>query len=209
LSFLETHLRDADEEGRRLLEIAQRNAELLERLVRDLLDIDRLEGGQIPLSLKRIALAPLLVEAREAHLAAAEERGVVIDEAPEVAMELTADPDRLLQILNNLLSNAVKFSEPGGRVWIDVIAKADGAEVGVHDHGRGVPAELHEQVFERFVQADPADAAERGGAGLGLAIARAVTHRHGGRIWVENESGGGAAFRFFLPEPPMGAQPLP
>jgi len=206
LTFLEPYISDADEDGRRLYDIACRNANLLERLVRDLLDIDRLEGGQVPLSVERVALGALLVEAREAHLAAAQERGVVLDAPGGGDVEVSVDRDRILQILNNLLSNAVKFSEPGGRVRMDLEVQDGGVVVGVHDQGRGLPAELHERVFERFVQADPADSAERGGTGLGLAIARAIAHRHGGRIWVESEPGRGASFRFFLPEPPRGPQ---
>lgn len=206
LTFLEPYIRDADQDGRKLFDIARRNANLLERLVRDLLDIDRLEGGQQPLDVERIPLRPLLVEAREGHLAAAGDRGVVLDPPEGGDVEVSVDRDRILQILNNLLSNAVKFSEPGGRVRLDVTTREGGVVVGVHDQGRGIPGELHERVFERFVQADPADSAERGGAGLGLAIARAIAHRHGGRIWVESEPGKGASFRLFLPEPPRGAQ---
>ena len=207
LAHLGPHVREADEEGRKLFDMARRNASLLERLVRDLLDIERLEGGKVPLKLEPTELRALLVEAREGHLAAAGKRGVVLEEPAGGDVQVRVDRDRILQVLNNLLSNAVKFSGPGGTVRMDVAAQADGVVVGVHDHGRGVPAELHESVFERFVQADPADSTEREGAGLGLAIARAITHRHGGRIWVESEPGRGASFFFFLPASPREVTP--
>ena len=202
LAHLEPYIRDTDQDGQRLYHMALRNAALLERLVRDLLDIERLEGGQAPLKLERTSVRSLLLEAREGHLAVAQERGVALEEPSTADVQVTVDRDRILQVLHNLLSNAVKFSAPGSSVRVDVATQADGVVVGVHDRGRGLPRELHEQVFERFVQADPADSAEREGAGLGLAIARAIIHRHGGRIWVESEPGRGASFRFFLPESP-------
>ena len=90
---------------------------------------------------------------------------------------------------------------------MEIEARQDGAVVSVHDQGRGIPAEMRERVFERFVQVLPSDSVERGGAGLGLAISRAIVHRHGGRIWVESEPGRGASFYVFLPEPPQGALP--
>lgn len=199
LAFLEPYVRGADADGLRLYDIALRNARLLERLVRDLLDIERLDGGQLPLDLEPVPLRPLLNEARDSHLAAALDRGVILEEPTGDPATVTADRDRLLQVLNNLITNAVKFSEPGGRVRMDVTVGEDGVVVGVHDRGRGIHASMHADVFERFRQVNPSDSAERGGAGLGLAISRAIIQRHGGRIWVRSELGKGASFYFFLP----------
>ena len=199
LSFLEPYIRDADEDGRRLYEMAVRNAQLLERLVRDLLDIERLEAGRLTLDIRQVVLAELLGDAREVILPMAEERGVevVIGDAADVT--LAADRDRLLQVVTNLLSNAVKFSEPGGRVTVDVARSGGQVLFSVRDQGRGIPQEFHERIFERFGQVNSADAAERGGAGLGLAISRAIVQHHGGRIQVESAPGAGATFTVTLP----------
>ena len=206
LTFLEPYIRDADEDGRRLYDIAMRNAQLLERLVKDLLDIERLEGGRTRLELKPLLLGPVLTEAREGNLAAALERGVVLEEPEGDDRTVRADSDRLLQVLNNLLSNAIKFSEPGGRVRTEILPREGGVVVAVRDQGRGIPGDMVERVFERFIQVDPADSAERGGAGLGLAICRAIVNRHGGHIWAESGSGEGASFFFFLPAATSGVE---
>ncbi|GMV04411.1 MAG: hypothetical protein AMXMBFR53_06920 [Gemmatimonadota bacterium] len=199
LTFLEPYVDDADEDGRRLYEIALRNARLLERMVRDLLDIERLRAGQLQLELGDVDLASLLGEARDVMLPLAEERGVSVETTVADGVTARADRDRLLQVLTNLLSNAVKFSDPGSRVTVEA-TRADRQIVFlVRDTGRGIPAEYHERIFERFGQVDAADAAERGGAGLGLAISRAIVLGHRGRIWVESAPGEGASFYFTLP----------
>ena len=114
LTFLEPYVRDADEDGRLLFGIAHRNALLLERLVRDLLDIERLEGGRIPLKLGRVAVHGLLREVRDLTLVQAVERGVVVEKPIGEDIEVAVDRDRIMQVFTNLVTNAVKFSEPGG-----------------------------------------------------------------------------------------------
>lgn len=199
LTFLEPYVRDADEDGRRLYEIALRNAKLLERMVRDLLDIERLRAGQLHLEKVDVDLDGLLQEARDVMLPLASERGVVLEAPVAGGVTARADRDRLLQVVTNLLSNAVKFSDPGGCVRVEAAPTAEGVTVVVRDTGRGIPPEYHERIFERFGQVDAADGAERGGAGLGLAISRAMVLGHGGRIWVESAPGEGASFHFTLP----------
>lgn len=199
LSFLAPYIEGADEDGQRLYDMAVRNARLLERLVNDLLDIERLEGGQVALELQSTRLADLLEEARSLALRSAEDRGVKLEEVDVVDGEVSLDHDRILQVLTNLLSNAVKFSDPGGSVRLRGRLDEGALEVEVIDEGRGIPEDQAERVFERFVQVHPSDASDRGGAGLGLAIARAVVMRHGGRIWVEPNPGRGSCFRFRIP----------
>ncbi|MDP2956286.1 MAG: PAS domain-containing sensor histidine kinase [Longimicrobiales bacterium] len=199
LTFLEPYIQGADEDGRRLYRMALRNTELLERLVRDLLDIERLKAGQLGLNLEEVSVSEVLSRAREVTLPLAEERGVVVRAAEPSGAVVSADRDRMLQVFTNLLSNAVKFSEPGGEVRMEVSAGADHVTIGVHDKGRGIPPEYHERIFERFAQVEGGDAAERDGAGLGLAISRAIVNRHGGRIWVESTPGAGASFFVTLP----------
>lgn len=200
LTFLEPYIQGADEDARRLYRMAMRNAELLERLVRDLLDIERLEAGQLSLNLETVSVSEVLSQAREITLPMAEERRVVVRATEPIGACVSADRDRALQVFTNLLSNAVKFSKPGGEVRMEVWADAGYVTICVHDQGRGIPAEYHERIFERFPQVEPGDAAERDSTGLGLAISRAIVNRHGGRIWVESAPGAGASFFVTLPK---------
>ncbi len=194
LTFLHPHLQDVGDEARDLYDMAMRNASLLERLVRDLLDVERLAKGQLSLEMEALAVHDVLARAREVVLPQATERGVTLREPAPAAVQVTADKDRLVQVFTNLLSNAVKFSEPGGEVWMGVASTAGTVTVGVHDRGRGIAPADHHRIFEPFAQVD-----EGRGAGLGLAIARAIVDRHGGRTWVESALGRGASFFVSLP----------
>jgi signal transduction histidine kinase len=102
-------------------------------------------------------------------------------------------------VVVNLLSNAVKFSPPGSVVDVTAEARGDDVEVRVIDHGRGVPASAREVIFERFRQADASDSKAKGGAGLGLAISKAIVEQHGGTIGVDSEEGRGSTFWFRVP----------
>jgi PAS domain S-box-containing protein len=197
LTFLKPHLGDAGEEAGRFFDMAVRNAELLERLVRDLLDIERLQAGHLGMEMVPVVLSDLLEEVRGVIFPQAAECGVTLREPAPSAVVVTADKDRLMQVFTNLLSNAVKFSEPGGEVWMDVASSPDTVTVGVHDRGRGIAPEDHQRIFELFTQV--AGAGETAGAGLGLAISRAIVKGHGGRIWVESALGQGASFYVSLP----------
>jgi signal transduction histidine kinase len=124
--------------------------------------------------------------------------GVALGFAPS-GVRVQADADRMVQVLVNLVGNAIKFTPNGKR--IDVTAARDGAMVrfNVTDQGRGVPDAQKDRIFERFAQVEPGDKHEKGGAGLGLTICRAIVTAHGGRIWVEDAPGGGSVFSFTLP----------
>jgi len=199
LSFLEPHLKDAGDAPRRFLAMAVRNTELLDRLVRDLLDIERLQSGQAGLEMEPVVISEVLSEARDVVFPQATGLGVAVREPQAVPVTVSASRDRLLQVFTNLLSNAAKYSEPGGEVWTDVRTEPGYVTVGVHDRGRGIAPEDHQRVFEPFVQVRRSETGEPAGAGLGLAIARAIVLCHGGRIWVESALGSGASFFVSLP----------
>jgi signal transduction histidine kinase len=112
---------------------------------------------------------------------------------------LRCDPGRLQQVLAHLLGNAIKFTPAGGRVEVAVTADAREARVTVTDTGIGIGRDHHARVFEKFFQADTSSTRPYGGAGLGLAISRALVAAHGGAIGVESETGRGSAFWFTLP----------
>lgn len=189
-----------------LLAMASRNADRLTRLVNDLLDLERLEAGAAPMERRAVSLTDLASQALDATTAAAEAAGVrlVVDVEPEHAV---VDPDRIVQVLVNLVANAIKFSPAGAPVTVEgrVATAADGASrvrLTVRDEGRGIPEDRLEAVFRRFEQVDRADATQKGGAGLGLAICRAIVEQHGGTIRAERQPRGGTAMHVDLPADP-------
>lgn len=183
---------------RELLALASRNAERLLRLVNDLLDLERLESGAATVERHDVALADAFAAARDATLPQAEHAGVAL-RCDDGGLRVSADADRVAQVVINLVGNAVKFSPQGGTVRVSARAESGMCEVHVADEGRGIPAEDLERVFERFAQVERGDAKQMGGTGLGLAIARAIVLGHGGRIWAESAVGHGSTFHFTLP----------
>jgi signal transduction histidine kinase len=158
--------------------------ERLGRLVERLLDLSRLESGSVPLDRRRFAVEPMLEHAaREARLHA-DDATVVVDVEPH-DLELTADPERLHQVVANLVENALRHSPPGGTVSISARARDDAVVFAVADDGPGIPPDEAPRVFERFYRADSARSSDHGGAGLGLAIARWIVDLHDGEIGVD------------------------
>ncbi|HEX6750793.1 MAG TPA: ATP-binding protein [Longimicrobium sp.] len=202
---------EVPQRGQRMLEIAVQNTDRLIRLINDILDIERIESGKVAMEPRPVNLAELVQNAAEVMLPMAERAGVELYVWAE-PVSLMADPDRILQVLTNLISNAVKFSNPGGTVEITV-EPADGeALVRVTDHGRGIPEDRLESIFERFQQVDSSDSRQKGGTGLGLAICRTIVSQHGGEIWADSELGEGSTLSFTLPMPaqePAAVLPAP
>jgi PAS domain S-box-containing protein len=201
LHLLARTLPALDPDAQRLFDLAQRNTERLLRLATDLLDLERLEQGATALDREPHAAAALLEQARETVelLAAAAGVAIRIEAAPVV---VHADHDRVVQVVTNLASNAIKFSPRGTTVTLAAAADGGAVRITVADQGRGLPPDQLERVFERFAQVDAADHRELRGAGLGLAICRAIVGQHGGRIWVESAGPGrGSTFSFTLPTP--------
>ncbi|MBA2348212.1 MAG: response regulator [Solirubrobacterales bacterium] len=191
-------LGELPEKGRRMVEIAVQNTDRLVRLINDILDIERMTSGHVPMALDTCAARDLLVRAVEGLEQLAAEAGVTLD-VGEGRASVSADPDRILQALTNLISNALKFSSEGGTVRVGCSAVAGGTRFEVIDQGRGIPADKLDSIFGRFQQVDASDSRDKGGTGLGLAICRTIVEGHGGRIWVESELGAGSTFAFVLP----------
>jgi DNA-binding response OmpR family regulator len=145
---------------------------------------------------------PLLEQAVESHRVYAQAYEVEPRIVAGVAgVRIWADSDRFQQVVINLMSNACKFSPRGGVVEI-AAARGDGGRlrISVTDHGKGIPPEFQERIFEKFAQADASSTRQKGGTGLGLSISKAIVERHGGRIWFESEPGVATTFAFDLPE---------
>lgn len=187
------------ETGMKKADMADRNAVRLINLVNDLLDIEKLESGQLDLHCQATTLHGAIERSVESVRAFAEQHGVTIETAQISDGEIFADSDRLVQVLVNLLGNAVKFSPAGTAVAVSCREDPEFLEVQIIDHGRGVPAHLKQTIFERFKQVDIKDATEKKGSGLGLAICRAIVEQHGGKIGVDSEEGLGSTFWFRLP----------
>ncbi|OUL22914.1 hybrid sensor histidine kinase/response regulator [Nostoc sp. RF31YmG] len=196
-------------QGQKVLSIASNNTERLIRLVNDILDLERMKSGKIFMRMATCNAAELLITATEAMQAMADKLQVKLIVNP-LAVELWADPDRLLQTLTNLLSNAIKFSEPGDTVWISAtLSENQTVEpqqdapgyllITIRDEGRGIPEDKLQIIFERFQQVDASDSRNKGGTGLGLAICRNIVQQHNGKIWVQSVLGEGSTFYVLLP----------
>ncbi|MBP5973787.1 response regulator [Brasilonema sp. CT11] len=184
--------------GQQVLNIALTNTERLNRLVNDILDLERMKSGKITMLPVKCNADHLMIQAAEAMQAMAERAGITLVTEPAMA-EIIADPDRILQTLTNLLSNAIKFSEPGKSVWLRAKLQGEHLQIEVQDQGRGIPENKLQTIFERFQQVDVSDSRKKGGTGLGLAICRNIVEQHNGKIWVESILNQGSTFYVTLP----------
>jgi signal transduction histidine kinase len=174
--------------------------ERLGRLVDQLLDLSRLESGEVPLRIEDLPLQPLVDDLISEIDVALPGRGVQLrNHVPPDLPELSADRERVHQVLFNLVDNAVRFTPVGGSVTVSARRRNGSVEVAVSDTGAGIPAEHLPRLFERFYRADPARGRGEGGTGIGLAIARSVVEAHGGHIRAESRPGQGSIFTFDLP----------
>jgi PAS domain S-box-containing protein len=190
-----------DEKVANLLRIALTNSDRLVRLINDILDLERIQSGREPLNIRTVQLADVVKQAIDDMQPMADAAGVKLIHDPTQA-EISADSDRLLQVITNLLSNAVKFSPSNSTVSVMLRPGVTGVILSVIDHGRGIPADKLESIFGRFQQVDASDARQKGGTGLGLAICRTIVQQHSGRIWAERNPLRGSTFRVFLPYQP-------
>lgn len=202
-----TVMNDALESGTPLgvpnhLRMIVRNAELMNRLISDLLEVKRMESGRLVVEPCPVDVGPVISEATEmirpmataASLALVETR---VDHLPPVR----ADSIRIQQVLSNLVGNAIKFTPAGGRIEVKAELHDDrGVRISVEDTGPGIAEDQLSAVFGRFWQGGHRD---RLGVGLGLAICKGIVEAHGGEIWVESRVGQGTRFSFWLPLAPM------
>ncbi len=184
-----------------LLSVSLTSARALLRLVEALLDVNKLEAGEMPLRREALDLRAAMVRAIQTLSATAEEAGITIHlEAPSGLPPVSADMDAIDRVLINLLDNAVRYTPADGDIWITLDAAPLFQTVTIRDTGEGIPPEQRERIFERFFQADTGRR-KRGtkGSGLGLTFCKLAVEAHGGRIWVDEGPEGGAAFHVTLP----------
>lgn len=194
-------------EVRELLDIAYNNSERLVLLVNDILDMEKIESGRLEFRRERLPARRVLEQAVESNRAYGAQFGVDFVLTPPAGPEAAdhadaavyADVGRIQQVLANLLSNAAKFSPRDGVVEVGLAIDAGNVTFQVRDHGKGIPVEFRDRIFQRFAQADSSDVRQKGGTGLGLSISKAIVEHHGGVVGFEDAEGGGTLFWFTLP----------
>ena len=167
------------------------------RLIADLLDVRRIDGGVLSIERETVAVAPMISDALEASRLAA--TAATIDLGQDLSTTLPgihADRHRILQVLDNLIGNAIKFTPAGGCVTVGAAARGDDVVFAVRDTGAGITPENLGHVFDRFWQGART---RQEGAGLGLTICKGIVEAHGGQIWVESTPGNGSTFQFSIP----------
>jgi signal transduction histidine kinase len=175
----------------------------MQRLVDDLLDLSRIEGGRWHPTLSEVEVAGAAREAwgALAGRADAQQISLALDIEPG-AETIEADPDAVRQVLTNLMDNSLRYTPAGGRVTCLTRRLEDGVAVSVRDSGSGITREHLPRIFERFYRADPSRSREEGGTGLGLAIVKHLVEAHGGRVSAQSEWGSGTTVTCLFPDTP-------
>jgi signal transduction histidine kinase len=184
----------------KLLSIAHNNTQRLSELINDLLDIDKLTAGKLEISLVEQPLAPIIEEAVHEMTAYAEKYNVKLSvNTHNCLAHANIDKRRTLQVLVNFISNACKFSHPNETVTINLSQNEHSLRIDVIDHGSGIPEAFQAYIFQKFSQADSSSTRALGGAGLGLAISKALVDRMGGNIGFNSSPGVGSCFYCAFP----------
>jgi PAS domain S-box-containing protein len=188
-----------NEDADQLVRVALSNADRLIRIVNDILDMSKIEAGEMMVAPKRTRLQPIVEDSVRSVEGFAKDSGVTITHTTDGIHDVIADPDRTIQVLVNLLSNAVKHSPSGSQVEVSAGREGNMAAISVRDHGPGIPSHKVDFIFEPFTQLDGSDTRRIAGTGLGLTIARALAEKQGGAIRVSSREGEGATFTVTMP----------
>ena len=184
-----------------IITIASNNTDRLLLLINDILDIQKIESGELEMKFEDMDILPILNQSIEDNIAYAKQYGVTFVLQPiKSDLYIHADKDRLMQVMANLLSNASKFSHENGVVEISAsLQDKDKIKISITDHGQGIPKEFHSKIFGKFSQSDSSDTRQKGGTGLGLNITKAIIEKHGGTIGFNSDADEGTTFYFELP----------
>ncbi len=173
-------------------------AKRLGRMITDLLDLERMKSGRMPLTRERMDLNALIRNVLE-HLRAASPKHTFCLQLDDTLPECMGDDDKLAQVVTNLVTNAIKYSPHGGEILVGSQVEEKMAQVWVQDHGIGIPSESLEEVFVPYSRIAAGTTRYIKGTGLGLSISRQIIQMHGGHIWVESSLGQGSRFHFTIP----------
>jgi two-component system sensor histidine kinase BaeS len=193
------------------VEVILDNSRHLVRLLNDLLDLARSDAGQLKIEPESTEVATLVEDAERAMRSQIEARGQTLSAEIEPGLPaVSADRDRIRQVMVNLLANANEYCPEGACIRVEARRVGDEVEIGVIDDGPGIPQEQLERIFERFSRGDAGLTQRVGGTGLGLAISKSLVELHGGTIAAESTPGRGSTFSFRLPAAPSpGDAPVP
>lgn len=184
--------------GSRFLGRISAEVDALTQMAQELLDLSRIESGQVELILAPLAPKSLINSAVDRMRMQAERAGLkLLVKCENDLPNIRADKSRLEQVLVNLIHNAVKFTKPGGEIVLVAESVIGGVRFAVRDSGVGIPAESLSRIFERFYRVDVSRTGS--GTGLGLSISKHIVEAHGGKIWAESDEGRGSAFYFEIP----------
>ena len=191
---------DDPESAKRFLKIMETETDRMVDLVKDLLELSRLEASDRSWDLAVVDLARIAENMTDAYYQRAQELGLELSIAIEDNLPLVnGDATLLRQVLANLLDNALKYTDAGGQVWLTLSGDDTGVTLEVEDTGVGIPAKHLDRIFERFYRVDKGRCRQRGGTGLGLAIVKHIVEKHGGTITIKSEYGVGSTFTVTLP----------
>ncbi len=185
--------------AREFLAIILKNAQRMNRLTEDLLELASIESKDYRLNLRPVKAGSLLEDAVDSLAGMVVETGVQLETRVATHAHVMADEDAMTQVFGNLIENAMKYGRPDGRIILSAKEQDDEIEFMVQDFGPGIASDHLERIFERFYRVDKARSRESGGTGLGLAIVKHIVQAHGGRIWAESELGSGTTFHFTIP----------
>ncbi len=184
-------------QARESIELISQAAEQMDALIRDLLDVNRLDAGKLVISPVSVDPSALLTDSLQTLRPLVDEKGIGLDLQIETILpKVMADPERIQQTLSNLVGNAMKFSPTGSKIVVIARSDRDRVIISVVDKGKGIAPDHLPRVFDRYWQSSRTD---RQGAGLGLAISKGIIEAHGGRIWIESKPSEGTTASFSLP----------
>jgi two-component system phosphate regulon sensor histidine kinase PhoR len=199
--FLETLLDGAIDDpnvNRDFLEKAHSNAMRLNTLLGDLIDISRIESGEMQLSFRYFDVRDFIdsVIADMESVASAKDITLNVQYGTDPSQQVMGDRNRLVQVLTNLIDNAIKYTQNGGTITVGTRTEGENVWIDVTDTGIGILPEHLSRIFERFYRVDKERSREAGGTGLGLAIVKHIIEAHGGKVEVRSEAGKGSVFSF-------------
>jgi signal transduction histidine kinase len=175
-----------------------KDAQRLNRMINEMLDLDKMESGRMLLHREPVDLNAIVTETADLVRPAAPTHPIRLTLDPDVG-DIQGDRDKLTQVMTNLLNNAVKYSPSGGEIVVTTRVEGDAVHVLVRDHGMGIPKEALQSIFERYGRVESRATRHIQGTGLGLPIVRQIVQLHGGTVWAESTVGEGSVFHVNLP----------
>jgi two-component system sensor histidine kinase BarA len=201
--LLEEELQTGDESHRKLIQTIIRNSNSLESRLGELLDIVKTGSGRLQLQFEPVDIKSLILGTCMQISPLLRNKGQKLTtDLPDSLPIIQGDGQRLEQVLLNLMNNATKFTPDGGNITVRVRRQDNGLVIAVKDDGIGIARDEQDRLFKPYSRLH-ADRQRHPGLGLGLALSKQVVELHGGRIWVDSESGQGSTFSFFLPLRPV------